>query len=570
MFALQIMLSFLSQFRRSDADRIAAIVVSRGELQPPIAPSALLLWRVAFAVSTFLLAMSSASAQIPGTLDTTFGSGTGKVILPIGPGLDQANASAIQPDGKIVLAGTCRDINSNEYFCVARLNPEGSLDSTFVGPSGTGNGRFLVPVGSNGLGKATAMALQLNGKIILAGYCSNGANYDDFCAARLNVDGTFDTTFGASTGKILLPIGVGYDQASAVALQSDNKIVVAGTCFDATFSNADFCVARLNVDGSLDASFVGPSGTATGKFVLPIGTSDDKLNGVAVQASDGKIVLFGTCNNGFPTDFCVARLHTNGSLDTGFVGPSGTGNGKFLLPIGKTYDYAAAIAIQTDGKIVLGGYCQGDSGNDFCVARLNVNGAFDSNFVGPNGTVDGKFVLPIGTGTSADIATSIALQPDGKILLAGYCENPNFLSFCLVRLRGDGTRDTSFVGTAGTGKALLPIGAYNNNASAIALQSDGKVVLAGSCGDNPATSSNVDFCVARLNGGPVGIAGCSLDLDGDGLTTATVDGLIATRVMLDLRGPTVIAGINFPVNATRNSWPAISQYLVSQCGLNVY
>ena len=217
---------------------------------------------------------------------------------------------------------------------------------------------------------------------------------------------------------------------------------------------------------------------------------------------------------------------------------------------------------------MLAGYCQGDTGVDFCAARLNVNGAFDANFVGPNGTVDGKFLLPIGI--NGDYATSIALQLDGNILVAGTCEAPSLESFCLVRLNGDGTRDTSFVGTAATGKVLLPIGTYRSSASAVALQSDGKIVLGGFCSSASASGSDFDFCVARLNGGPVGIAGCSLDLDGDGLTTATVDGLIATRVMLGLRGPTVIAGVNFPANAKRNSWPAISQYLVSQCGLNVY
>ena len=569
MFTLQIMLSLFSQFQRSAADPSETSSVSHLGQTSANGLCRPLLRRGAFALSILLLASSTAMAQVPGTLDTTFGSGTGKVILPIGLTIDQANATVVQPDGKIVLAGSCRDINGVQVFCAARLNADGTLDGSFVGPSGTGNGKFLLPVGARNGAYATAIALQSNGKIVLAGYCQDVVgNYDDFCAARLNSDGTLDTTFGAGTGKVALPIGVGYDQASGVALQSDNKIVLAGTCFDTTFSNADFCVARLNVDGTLDASFVGPSGTGGGKFELPIGTSDDKLNGVAVQASDGKIVMFGTCNNGSPTDFCVARLNTNGSLDTSFVGPSGTGNGKFLLPIGKTYDYGAAIAIQTDGKIVLAGYCQGDTGVDFCAARLNVNGAFDANFVGPSGTVDGKFLLPIGT--NGDYATSIALQLDGKILVAGYCEAPNLESFCVVRLNGDGTRDTSFVGTAATGKVLLPIGAYRNYATAVALQSDGKLVMAGFCANNPANSSDVDFCVGRLHGGPNGIAGCSLDIDGDGLTTATVDGLIATRVMLGLRGPTVIAGINFSVNAKRNSWPAISQYLVSQCGLNVY
>lgn len=313
------------------AARLRRLTVLREAEALPLAPNPVVLGRAALVAWTSLLALSAAMAQIPGTLDTSFGAGTGKVVLPIGPTLDQANASAIQPDGKIVLAGSCRDINSVQVFCAARLNSDGTLDASFTGPSGSGTGKFLLPVGARNGAYATAIALQSNGKIVLAGYCQDViGNYDDFCVVRLNSDGSLDPTFGAGTGKVVQPIGTGYDQASGLVVQADNKIVVAGTCLDATFSNADFCIARLNVDGTLDASFVGPSGTGIGKFVLPIGTSDDKLNGVAVQASDGKIVLLGTCNNGAPTDFCVARLNTNGSLDASFVGPTGSGNGKFF------------------------------------------------------------------------------------------------------------------------------------------------------------------------------------------------------------------------------------------------
>jgi uncharacterized delta-60 repeat protein len=271
----------------------------------------------------------------------------------------------------------------------------------------------------------------------------------------------------------------------------------------------------------------------------------------------------GTCFNSSDNDFCVVRLNADGSLDTGFDGPSGTGDGKVLLPIGTSTDIANALALQPDGKIVVAGFCRNGSNEDFCVARLNTDGSLDASFDGPSGTGNGKVLLPIGT--SDDYATALALQPDGKIVVAGYCANGSNLDFCIARLNLDGSLDTGFDGPSGTGdgKFLLPIGSGNDFATALALQPDGKIVVAGYC----ANGSNLDFCIARLNGAP---QNCTFDVDGDGLTTATIDGLIATRVMLGLRGPTVINGISFPANATRNTWPLIRDYLVSQCGMSVF
>ena len=128
-----------------------------------------------------------------------------------------------------------------------------------------------------------------------------------------------------------------------------------------------------------------------------------------------------------------------------------------------------------------------------------------------------------------------------------------------------GSLDTTFA--AGNGKiGNLAIGTGNDNANAVAVQPDGKIVLAGYCWNG----SNYDFCVARLNGGPFAARQCSLDFDGDGLVTATTDMLIGTRVALGLRGSAVINGISFPANAKRNTWPLIRDYLVAQCGLSVY
>jgi uncharacterized delta-60 repeat protein len=321
----------------------------------------------------------------------------------------------------------------------------------------------------------------------------------------------------------------------------------------------------LNADGSLDASFGGPSGTGNGSFLLPIGTNSDVAFAVALQP-DGKIVVSGYCYNG-GEDFCVARLNADGSLDASFDGPGGAGNGKFLLPIGSGGEYGRAVALQPDGKIVVAGYCSNGSNLDFCLARLNADGSFDADFDGPSGTGDGSFLLPIGA--SFDLAAALALQPDGKIVVAGGCSNGSNSDFCLARLNADGSLDASFDGPdgAGNGKILLPIGTSHDTANALALQPDGKIVVAGNC---IANSGTYDFCIARLNGGPFGAQNCKFDVDGDGMVTATTDMLIGTRVALGLRGPTVLDGISFPANATRNTWPLIRDYLVSQCGMSVY
>ncbi|HPV22815.1 MAG TPA: delta-60 repeat domain-containing protein [Casimicrobium sp.] len=330
-------------------------------------------------------------------------------------------------------------------------------------------------------------------------------------------------------------------------------------------SNKNFCIARLNADGTLDASFDGPSGSGNGKFLLPIGTSDDYASAIALQP-DGKIVLAGHCFSASNEDFCVARLNADGSLDTSFDGPSGGGNGKFLFLIGGGTDQATAVALQPDGKIVLAGACTNGIDNDFCVARLNATGTLDASFDGPSGSGNGKFLLPIGA--SGDQATAVALQPDGKIVLAGGCLNGSNYDFCVARLNADGSLDSSFDGPSGSGngKFLLPIGTDYDYANAVALQPDGKIVLAGTCGN----FIDSYFCVARLNGGPFGAKQCSPDYDGDGKVLATTDILmIGARVALGLTGNAVVGGITFAAHAARTTWPDIRTFLVSQCGMTI-
>jgi uncharacterized delta-60 repeat protein len=467
-----------------------------------------------------------------GTLDITWNS-TGTVITPIGSSDDKAGAIALQPDGKVLLAGECIG-GTNIDFCAARYNTNGTLDTTW-----NSTGKVITPIGS-GNDFATAMTLQPDGKVLLAGQCVNGTSFD-FCAARYNANSTLDTTWN-STGKVITPIGSGADNAYAIALQPDGRVLLAGYC--GINPNLDFCTARYNANGTLDTTW-----NSTGTVITAIGSGGDTATAIALQP-DGKVLLAGYCI-GTNYGFCAARYTANGTLDTTW-----NGTGTVITPIGGSNDLANAIALQPDGKVLLAGQCFNGTNNDFCTARYNANGTLDTTW---NGT--GKVITPI-VGSVSDVATAIAMQPDGKVLLAGQCFTGTNNDFCAARYNANGTLDTSW---GGTGKVITPIGSGGDQATAIALQPDGKVLLAGYCSNGV----NDDFCVARYDGGPFGYRNCTPDLDGDGVFLATTDVLIYARVALGITGPAVVNGITFSANATRNTWPLIRDYLVTQCGMSL-
>lgn len=523
------------------------------------------------ATTTVLLAThasqaSAIPAQTPGDLDLSFAGGSGAISsLVIGLGTNQhLMAMALQPDGKLVVAGYC-DGPTSQDFCVARINADGTLDASFVGPNGNGGGKFLLDI-SNANDTASAVAIQPDGKIIIAGSCYNGVN-SDFCIARLNPNGTRDSTFngpsGAGNGQVMLPIGFSDDYATAVALQPDGKIILVGNCY--VNGLTDFCAARLNINGTFDVSFVGPSGTGVGKIAFPIGTKDDNATAVALQ-SDGKIVIGGACVVLSVNVFCIARLDNTGAFDATFDGQGGSSNGRFLFPVGAVTDFANALLIQPDGKIVLAGNCLVSATNyDFCVVRLNSDGSLDDTFDGPSGTANGKFLLPI-TVAKSDNAAALTLQPDGKLLIAGHCDNGSNADFCVVRLHIDGSLDASFDGPSGVGngKFLLPIGSSEDIATTMLLQPDGKIVVAGDCYSGAASH----FCIARLYGGPFGYKSCTMDIDGDGKVLPMTDGLLLARISLGMTGSAALSGAISPT-ASRTTWPMVRDYLINQCGMTV-
>ena len=289
-------------------------------------------------------------STLSGSLDTGFGK-SGIVTTSIGSGDDAAHALGIQSDGKIVVAGNSSNSNSSKNdFALARYNTDGSLDTGF----GTG-GIITTSIGSIN-DAASALGIQSDGKIVAAGSSYNGSKYD-FALARYNANGTLDTGFGTG-GIVTTSIGSNNDYANAL-IQSDGRIVVAGRSFNSSSNKYDFALVRYNANGTLDTTF-GTGGIVT----TPIGSDWDYAYALGIQPSDGKIVAAGSSNSGSNYDFALVRYNTDGSLDTGF----GTG-GIVTTPIGSSDDYALALGIQSDGRIVAAGYSYNGSNYDFALVR---------------------------------------------------------------------------------------------------------------------------------------------------------------------------------------------------------
>ena len=358
-------------------------------------PGMLSILRITLLIALILPAPLHAS---PGDLDPGFGSG-GKVITDFG-GDDTLFTLALQPDGKTVVAGSSfvYGTGTGGSFALARFNVDGSLDATF----GTG-GKVITDFRSNGTDVAHALAIQPDGKIVAAGVVPHGL---DFGLARYNVDGSLDATFG--TGGKVISSSANYDTLSAAALQSDSKIVVAGSrgYYPAA---RDFVLARYNTDGSLDASF-GSGGEVTTDFG---NHTDDQASAMALQP-DGKILVGG----GSGGRFALARYNPDGNLDPTF----GLGGKVTTDPPGG----GAAMALQPDGKIVVAG---GPRSANFVLARYNPDGSLDLPF-GTGGAV------ATGFGGGSAQATALGLQEDGKIVAAGRSFFASDTRFVLARFEG--------------------------------------------------------------------------------------------------------------------------------------
>jgi uncharacterized delta-60 repeat protein len=398
-----------------------------------------------------------------GILDPAF-NGSGIVVTDFSQKIDIAYAVTLQPDGKLLAAGKADGLG----FALARYHPDGSLDLTF----GV-DGKTTTSLGSDPIKQyvaGNAIALQRDGKILVAGIA--GHDNDDIGLARFTSDGSPDTSFGAGNGWVVTDLGVS-EEAQDLVLQPDGKIVVVGAYFNDVADDWDFALLRYNSDGSLDTSF-----DEDGWLTTDFDSSQDVGEGVVLQ-SDGKIIVAGTSLAGM----ALARYNPDGSLDTDF----GLGGRVTLLIGGTTTSYA--IALTYDEKILVAGSAQTIGTYDFALARFNADGSPDTSFGAGSGWVVTDF------DNHYDLAQEIALQPDGKIVLAGQSlewEVDQYLGdFALARFNADGSLDTSF---GDAGRVTTDLGSPVDYAYSLLLQLDGKIVVAGR---TATTDENWDFALAR-------------------------------------------------------------------------
>ncbi|MBK8947587.1 MAG: delta-60 repeat domain-containing protein [Flavobacteriales bacterium] len=340
-----------------------------------------------------------------GSLDTTFNPGSGAD--------DFVNTTLIQPDGKVIIAGDFTSFNGVARNYIARLHPDGSLDTSFD-PGAGADGPILTA------------ALRPDGKIIIGGWFTTYEGVGRNRIARLQADGSLDASFDPGSGA--------GNSVDATTLQPDGKIIIGGyfTSYNGTGRNR---IARLNADGTLDTLFNPGAGT------------DHPVEDAAVQP-DGRIIIVGwfTSYNGASRGH-VARLHTDGSLDTSFN--PGTGADASVL----------TTVLQPDGRIIIGGYFFSYGGAPRKgIARLQADGSLDISF---------------DPGTGATLSTAVrssALRSDGRIITGGDFTLYNGTGRNrIARLQADGALDGTF--NPGTGA--------NNDLYTTALQPDGRIVIGG-------------------------------------------------------------------------------------------
>jgi uncharacterized delta-60 repeat protein len=502
------------------------------------------------AIGRFAVARLTAN----GILDNSFGSG-GQTTVPYATGglPDYAIGAGVAVDasGHVIVAGTAgtSGIYGDDSFVVTRLNGDGSLDSTF----GSG-GKTLVSYGSGSGGSfAAGVALDSNGRIVVAGTIYTNNFPPGIAVTRLDSNGSLDASWG-SGGRVTAAMpSASNDYASNMTItQPDGKIIVVGTSYGpgSPYSAPRLALTRYNSDGSLDANF-GQGGNAvfaydTSLFVNPSAVSVDGSGRILVAGNTPSYYF----DYYYPNDhFAVLRLNPDGSPDTTF----GQG-GRAVLPqfsTGGAYENdssASSVAVDAAGHIVLAGtaspYTFGGVGSRFVVARLNGDGSLDTSF-GSGGETTVSYDTGDPYSYESDTAASMALDASGHVVVAGtasrYTNGIYGSRFAVTRLNSDGSLDNRF---GSGGKTTISFGGNNNSAAGVGIDPSGRIVVAGSAGNNYFESA---LAVARLNA-----ADGSLDqgfgTGGESTVTnfgAGYSGAQASQMAIDAAGRIAVVGQAF-------------------------
>jgi len=343
---------------------------------------------------------------------------------------------------------------------------------------------------------------------------------------------TAPTFMIGGNGKVATNLSSLEDKAYSITINKDGKILLSG------YSRNDFALVRYNTDGSLDASFDGD-----GKVITDIGSAGDSGRSVTLL-NDGKILVGGYSSPEFGvSDFALARYNSDGTLDTSF-----NGDGKVTTDFGAG-DYGYDITLQADGKILVGGISTSNpfEDGDFALVRYNTNGSLDNSFDG-----DGKVTTDFG---ALESGNAIAVQANGKILVAGSTQLSAFhkADFALVRYNSNGSLDTSF---DGDGKLTTDFSTSNDEITAITVQADGKILVAGSSDKDFYFGSNIssDFALARYNSNGT----LDTSFGGDGKVTTNFGGNdFGQSITLQSDGKILVAG--YSINSS-DSYFALARY----------
>ncbi|HEX5152294.1 MAG TPA: LamG-like jellyroll fold domain-containing protein [Parafilimonas sp.] len=470
----------------------------------------------------------------PGALDTSFANG-GKFLAPDNsyPSgyVGAAYAMALQPDGKIIMAGDGVDYSNAAAtvdFAIVRLNADGTPDNSFSNDGKTFVDFSLPDTLSNDY--ATDIVLQPDGKIIVVGYANdyyynnsnNTENYYDMAIARLNPDGTLDNSFNGN-GKKLIDLSnltgingsanISQDLASSVILNQGGKIIIAGYTFFNDSVNGysfDLSTVQLNTDGSYDNNYDNDGIKINNLF------GSDESSTSAVAQPDGKIVVAGTfySHEGYIPHFMVARLNTNGTFDSNF-----NDDGIATVDLGSDNDYVSSVALQDDGAILVGGSQEYmiNNNTNIVLIRFTAAGSLDNSFNG-NGIHIYSQPNEVNAGSG-----NLIIQKDGKIIQAGGNRANNYLAYSgagnyqILRYNTDGSLDDGF---GAHGRSIIDFGNWTDGfedfAASCVIQPDGKIIAGGFTG-NGNSNSYMGISAVRLL-----INGKHVTIDGPGDQTAQV------------------------------------------------
>ncbi|XOB97878.1 hypothetical protein ACMC9I_08110 [Deinococcota bacterium DY0809b] len=405
-------------------------------------------------------------------------------------------------NGSGTLSGA--DVSNVQVSCSA---DPGTLDTSF-GSDG------VVVYDGGGYDRANAIALDADGKILVAGYRISGSSYN-MALWRYQADGTPDNSFGSDPNTNFVTYNGGYGaSANAIALDASGKILVAG--YVSNGSDKDMALWLYRPNGSPDPNF------AINGLRVYDSSDDDEARAVTVDSS-GRILVAGTVGSLAAQDMALWRFFSDGSPDTGF----GT-NGLVTYDSGHS-DFVEAVALDTDGNVLLAGTVRGVSNYDMALLRYDSSGAPDNSFGGNNGT----HVVTYDSGQD-DSACAVVLDAGGNILLAGTTNNGPYAGLALLRYHADGTPDNTFGVNSGT-HVVTYDSAYYDAPSAVTYDASGKILVAGTVGNG----SNADTALWRYgpNGVPDAIFGDSGLASYDG-----GQGEKAYAMTLDASGKILLAG----------------------------